>query len=456
MKKLLVLLSSSIFFSLTTLSIYVLNSKNINQVPSFILKQKEQKEQKEETDLSKIFDREAYISIKDRFNNTNEKIINTIKGKYPKVDISQIKIEIQTDRNYGTVDIVLSPKDSNSKYIGKSTIPCYKKYDIKDKIEDFRLLHPETIDINTKENILNILKKRNISKQLEIDFEIKNIKESSAILVGKEFGDYYGETEIKFKSKKITLNSVIDNLKIKLTKLKNDEVVKIIKSKYPSLKDISLLITIDDQKKNITIKANENTKFYGSVVLLYDFDLPKPMLSPKKNELISKSPISSEVIKNKKNDESLPKEEILDKKTNKLVDSEMSLDKLQKEKSLNQPFEPKEQPNEKKPKKIMQKSTSDVSEHKKQFIEPMMDKELKQFGVDKNNNHTSSVIDKSKSSSTTNSKILQIPNKKLSNSNKDSKSSGSKTGAIVGSTLGVGSIVASGAAGSWFYFKKRK
>ncbi|KEY84495.1 hypothetical protein [Mycoplasma capricolum] len=456
MKKLLVLLSSSIFFSLTTLSIYVLNSKNINQVPSFILKQKEQKEQKEETDLSKIFDREAYISIKDRFNNTNEKIINTIKGKYPKVDISQIKIEIQTDRNYGTVDIVLSPKDSNSKYIGKSTIPCYKKYDIKDKIEDFRLLHPETIDINTKENILNILKKRNISKQLEIDFEIKNIKESSAILVGREFGDYYGETEIKFKSKKITLNSVIDNLKIKLTKLKNDEVVKIIKSKYPSLKDISLLITIDDQKKNITIKANENTKFYGSVVLLYDFDLPKPMLSPKKNELISKSPISSEVIKNKKNDESLPKEEILDKKTNKLVDSEMSLDKLQKEKSLNQPFEPKEQPNEKKPKKIMQKSTSDVSEHKKQFIEPMMDKELKQFGVDKNNNHTSSVIDKSKSSSTTNSKILQIPNKKLSNSNKDSKSSGSKTGAIVGSTLGVGSIVASGAAGSWFYFKKRK
>ncbi|WP_230593184.1 hypothetical protein [Mycoplasma capricolum] len=280
MKKLLVLLSSSIFFSLTTLSIYVLNSKNsVNQVPNFVLKQKEQKE---ETDLSKIFDREAYISIKDRFNNTNEKIINTIKGKYPKVDISQIKIEIQTDRNYGTIDIVLSPKDSNSKYIGKSTIPCYKKYDINDKIEDFNLLHPETIDINTKENILNILKKRNISKQLEIDFEIKNIKESSAILVGREFGDYYGETEIKFKSKKITLNSVIDNLKIKLTKLKNDEVVKIIKSKYPSLKDISLLITIDDQKKNITIKANENTKFYGSVVLLYDFDLPKPMLSPKK------------------------------------------------------------------------------------------------------------------------------------------------------------------------------
>ncbi|WP_434342895.1 hypothetical protein [Mycoplasma capricolum] len=454
MKKLLVLLSSSIFFSLTTLSIYVLNSKNsVNQVSNFVLKQKEQKE---ETDLSKIFDREAYISIKDRFNNTNEKIINTIKGKYPKVDISQIKIEIQTDRNYGIVDVVLSPKDSNSKYIGKSTIPCYKKYDIKDKIEDFRLLHPETIDINTKENILNILKKRNISKQLEIDFEIKNIKESSAILVGREFGDYYGETEIKFKSKKITLNSIIDNLKIKLTKLKNDEVVKIINSKYPSLKDISLLITIDDQKKNITIKANENTKFYGSVVLLYDFDLPKPMLSPKKNELISKSPISSETIKNKKNDESLPKEEILDKKTNKLVDSEMSLDKLQKEKALNQPFEPKELPNVKKPKKIMPKSTSDISDHKKQFVEPMMDKELKQFGVDKKNDHTSSVIDKSKSSSTTNSKILQIPNKKLSNSNKDSKPSGSKTGVIVGSTLGVSSIVASGAAGSWFYFKKRK
>ncbi|ADR23956.1 membrane family protein [Mycoplasma leachii PG50] len=410
MKKLLVLLSSSIFFSLTTLSIYVLN-----------------------------------ISIKDRFN-------NTIKGKYPKVDVSQLKIEIEIDRNCGTVDVVLSPKDSKSKYTGKSTIPCYKKYDINDKIEDFNLLHPETIDINTKENILNILKKRNISKQLEIDFEIKDIKESSAILVGIEFGDYYGETEIKFKSKKITLNSVIDNVKIRLTKLKDDEVIKIINNKYPSLKDIILSIIIDDQKKNITIKANENTRFYGSVVLSYDFDLLKPTLSPKKDELVSKSSTSSEVIKNKKSDESLLNKQILDKKTNKLVDSEMISDESQREKTSNQLSVPKKLPNEEKPKKIMLKSTSELSDHKKQFVEPMMDKELKQFGADKKNDYNTLVTDKSKSSSTTNSKIPQIPNKKISTSNKNSKSSGSKTSVIVGSTLGVGLIVGIGATGSWFYF----
>ncbi|WP_347938469.1 hypothetical protein VQY18_01760 [Mycoplasma feriruminatoris] len=42
----------------------------------------------------------------------------------------------------------------------------------------------------------------------------------------------------------------------------------------------------------------------------------------------------------------------------------------------------------------------------------------------------------------------------MNKSNK--KSTGSKTGVIVGSTLGVGSVVGIGAAGSWIYFKRRK
>nr|VZR97541.1 hypothetical protein MF5293_00374 [Mycoplasma feriruminatoris] len=68
-------------------------------------------------------------------------------------------------------------------------------------------------------------------------------------------------------------------------------------------------------------------------------------------------------------------------------------------------------------------------------------------------NYNPPVIDKSLKSNS-NTSNLQIPNKESSNSKKGS--SGSKTGVIVGSTLGVSGVVVTGAVGSWIYFKKRK
>ncbi|WFQ90102.1 hypothetical protein [Mycoplasma feriruminatoris] len=72
MKKLLVLLSSSVLLSLSFSSIYLLNYKNNNQV---VLKQ----ENKEETDLTKIFNR-GYVSIVSKNGQpSKETVIEAIK-----------------------------------------------------------------------------------------------------------------------------------------------------------------------------------------------------------------------------------------------------------------------------------------------------------------------------------------------------------------------------------------
>ncbi|WP_434324344.1 hypothetical protein [Mycoplasma capricolum] len=67
------------------------------------------------------------------------------------------------------------------------------------------------------------------------------------------------------------------------------------------------------------------------------------------------------------------------------------------------------------------------------------------------------IIDKTPNKFEIKKPIPTIPNNTMNKSdNKTNKSSNSKTGVIVGTTLGISSIVASGAAGSWLYFKKRK
>ncbi|AJK51447.1 hypothetical protein [Mycoplasma capricolum] len=67
------------------------------------------------------------------------------------------------------------------------------------------------------------------------------------------------------------------------------------------------------------------------------------------------------------------------------------------------------------------------------------------------------IIDKTPNKFEIKKPIPTIPNNTMNKSdNKTNKSGNSKTGIIVGTTLGVSSIVASGAAGSWLYFKKRK
>ncbi|KEY84493.1 hypothetical protein FOY66_02155 [Mycoplasma capricolum subsp. capripneumoniae] len=65
------------------------------------------------------------------------------------------------------------------------------------------------------------------------------------------------------------------------------------------------------------------------------------------------------------------------------------------------------------------------------------------------------IIDKTPNKFEIKKPIPTIPNNTMNKSdNKTNKSGNSKTGIIVGTTLGVSSIVASGAAGSWLYFKK--
>ncbi|ABC01832.1 hypothetical protein [Mycoplasma capricolum] len=67
------------------------------------------------------------------------------------------------------------------------------------------------------------------------------------------------------------------------------------------------------------------------------------------------------------------------------------------------------------------------------------------------------IIDKTPNKFEIKKPIPTIPNNTMNKSdNKTNKSGNSKTGVIVGTTLGISSIVASGAAGSWLYFKKRK
>ncbi|WBX36029.1 hypothetical protein [Mycoplasma capricolum] len=67
------------------------------------------------------------------------------------------------------------------------------------------------------------------------------------------------------------------------------------------------------------------------------------------------------------------------------------------------------------------------------------------------------IIDKTPNKFEIKKPIPTIPNNTMNKSdNKTNKSGNSKTGIIVGTTLGVSSIVVSGAAGSWLYFKKRK
>ncbi|WP_434328914.1 hypothetical protein V2P69_02085 [Mycoplasma capricolum subsp. capricolum] len=449
MKKLLVLLSSSIFFSLTTLSIYVLNSKNnVNQLSNFVLKQKEQKE---ETDLSKIFHDRTYISIQERTKDTKSKAVNALKAKFPSVDFSQLEIEIKS-YDTGGIDVILKPKKA-SKYKNEALIPCYPKEELPKKIEERKLTNIGNIDINTKEKILSSLEKLGVSDFVETDFSIKDIRESSAILVSNEVGDFYGSVKITFNATKKTLDSVIYEKNLVIENLNQNEIIKILKKKYKSLEKEKLDIKIDDQKKSITITVTDTTEFIGTVILMYSFSNVEAPEQPKlnielKNEL-KKEPTESKLTEADISKKSIPESGSANDSDNKNLTNKPKTDELSNPNMLSNDLKTPTSKSEYK--EELKTSKEKITEVKNP--EPKTPKEPK---TDKDANSNTSIIDKSKSSSTTNSKILQIPNKKLSNSNKDSKPSGSKTGVIVGSTLGVSSIVASGAAGSWFYFKKRK
>nr|VZR97584.1 hypothetical protein MF5295_00383 [Mycoplasma feriruminatoris] len=404
MKKLLFLLSNSILFSLSALFIYNLNSKNNSENSSFVLKQTK----KEETDLSKIFDNRAYISIQERDKDPKPKVVNALKAKFPTVDFSQLEIDVKPDR--GGVDVFINPKQS-SKYKNKAKIPCYPKEDVSKKFEHIDSRNLESIEINTEKEIQKAINKKGISSQPEVDFKIINIRESSATLESTLEGDFYGLIEVKFIAANKNLSSIIYESSIKVNKPTTDEIANAIKKQYPSIKNENLDLQIDEEKKTIKITINSKTTFVGSVLLTYE--LPKTQELPKKP---------------------------LESKTDKNLDSEMLSDQPQET-----PKKPSEGSTIKNENKKQPKSEPDLSN--------LSTSNQPESKSNKTMNYNPPVIDKSLKSNS-NTSNLQIPNKESSNSKKGS--SGSKTGVIVGSTLGVSGVVVTGAVGSWIYFKKRK
>ncbi|MCK8461604.1 hypothetical protein MZO39_01020 [Mycoplasma capricolum subsp. capricolum] len=270
MKKLLVLLSSSIFFSLTTLSIYVLNSKNINQVPNFVLKQKVQKE---ETDLSKIFDNYSYVSIKDKDDNVKEKVLQALQLKYKNLDFSLLDIDIEI-KNTGGIDVKITPKKDTNKYTKSVKIPCYIKTNLALILKENNDLGE--IPINNVDEILKHIKNKDLLKTSfkSTDFYITNIREDSVKISATITGDFYEEGYLKFKAKKKILSSAIYKPNLELEKVEKDNVIKVLKDTYPSLKNENLDIDINHQKKKITVKTISSSQFVGTVFL--NFDLVKP------------------------------------------------------------------------------------------------------------------------------------------------------------------------------------
>ncbi|WP_369024574.1 hypothetical protein [Mycoplasma capricolum] len=271
MKKLLVLLSSSIFFSLTTLSIYVLNSKNsVNQVPNFVLKQKVQKE---ETDLSKIFDNYSYISIKNKDDNVKEKVLQALKLKYKNLDFSLLDIDVEV-KNTGGIDVKITPKKDTNKYTKSVKIPCYIKTNLALILKENNDLGE--IPINNVDEILKHIKNKDLLKTSfkSTDFYITNIREDSVKISATITGDFYEEGYLKFKAKKKILSSAIYKPNLELEKVEKDNVIKVLKDTYPSLKNENLDIDINHQKKKITVKTISSSQFVGTVFL--NFDLVKP------------------------------------------------------------------------------------------------------------------------------------------------------------------------------------
>ncbi|WP_434342894.1 hypothetical protein [Mycoplasma capricolum] len=306
MKKLLVLLSSSIFFSLTTLSIYVLNSKNnINQVPNFVLKQKEQKE---ETDLSKIFDNNSYISIKNKDDNVEEKVLQALKLKYKNLDFSLLDIDVEV-KNTGGIDVKIAPRKDTNKYTKSVKIPCYIKTNLALILKENNDLGE--ISINNVDEILKHIKNKDLLKTSfkSTDFYITNIREDSVKISATITGDFYEEGYLKFKAKKKILSSAIYKPNLELEKVEKDNVIKVLKDTYPSLKNENLDIDINHQKKRITVKTISSSQFVGTVFLKFD------LVKQKQNQQIdSKNIDTNSIIKNPNtNSNSLDLKKELDK-----------------------------------------------------------------------------------------------------------------------------------------------
>ncbi|MDP4040589.1 hypothetical protein [Mycoplasma mycoides] len=262
MKKLLFLLSNSVLFCLSALLIYNLNFQNNSN--NIVLKQ----ENKQETDLSKIFNNQTYISIKSKDQNIDSQVLEALKLKYKGIDYSllTINVEVSNDR----IDVLITPKHGENKYTNKSKIPCYIKKDLSVILKDNNDLGK--IPINNVDEIKKHIKNKDLLKTSfnDIDFYITNIREDSVKISATRIGDFFGEAFLKFNAKQKILSSAIYKPVLELKNLEKDFIVNILKDTYSSLRNENLDITIDQEKRKIIVKTIGSSQFIGTVTLKFN------------------------------------------------------------------------------------------------------------------------------------------------------------------------------------------
>ncbi|WP_434325370.1 hypothetical protein [Mycoplasma capricolum] len=351
-----------------------------------------QQEQKE-TDLSKIF-YNAYVSvINEDGKNLKDLVIEAIKKKYNFLDFSLLDIEVGKDKN---------GRESAFAFIKPKVISNNKyknseeiKYYIKKNLslQTENITNLEKISINTETEILKQFKKKiDTSSFEEKGFFVTDITENSAIVNAKEDNDDF-----------------YGKVKVKFNAKK-----KTLESVFYNFKlEIKQNSTKDDVIKYL---INKKPNLKGEK-LTAQIDLSK-------NAVIISVDSSSE---NYQGSTTLlfalleEKQPITPKTPNNKIEKAESSQPKNESKSESSDMTPRSEPNS----KISTPSA------------PIIDKTPNKFEIKK--------------------PIPIIPNNTMNKSdNKTNKSGNSKTGVIVGTTLGVSSIVASGAAGSWLYFKKRK
>ncbi|KKW61366.1 hypothetical protein [Mycoplasma capricolum] len=344
------------------------------------------------TDLTKLL-YNAYVSIiNDGSKSIKDLVLEAIKEKYNFLDFSSLDIEVGKDKYGKTSTYALVKPKTNSSKYKK--IEEIKYYVKRNlSLESKITTNLENIPINTDTEIIKKFKEKiNTSSFDEKSFFITSITEDSAIVNAKENND-------DFYGK---------------VQLKFNAKKKTLESVFYNFKlELKQKLSEDDIIKFIKIK--------------------KPKLNNEKLTAqidLSKNAVIISVEESSKNYQGLA----------------TLLFSLSEEKQTN----PQKTPNNKPEKSELIKPKNEPKSEPNSIL-PKLDPNSKI------STPSAPIIDKTPNKFEIKKPIPTIPNNTMNKSdNKTNKSGNSKTGVIVGTTLGISSIVASGAAGSWLYFKKRK
>ncbi|WP_434342898.1 hypothetical protein [Mycoplasma capricolum] len=349
-------------------------------------------QEQKETDLSKIF-YNAYVSvINEDGKNLKDLVIEAIKKKYNFLDFSLLDIEVGKDKN------------------GRESA--------------FAFIKPKVISNNKYKNSEEIKYyiKKNLSLETENTTNLEKISINTETEILKQFKKKIDTSS--FEEKGFFVTDITENSAIVNAKEDNDDFYGKVKVKFNAKKK-----TLESVFYNFKLEINQNSTKDDVIKYLIN---KKPNL--KSEKLTAQIDLSKNAVIIS-----------VDSSSENYQGSTTLLFALLEEK---QPITPKtpnkiEKPESSQPKNESKPESSDMtprSEPNSKISTP-----------------SAPIIDKTPNKFEIKKPIPTIPNNTMNKSNnKTNKSGNSKTGVIVGTTLGVSSIVASGAAGSWLYFKKRK